>query len=153
MKLLLFFLSFGIASMPVGSATTSTEGLLTLTQEDVVELRPANGVTREKFLEDWGQFEVRIPKERFPIPAPHCRKEIILRVPAVPPRTHARAQQLEYRWNLFQALVALSKDKESHVELPLAPGPYIGRGSTGERELQYCNAYVDAKALKARQAP
>ena len=149
MKLWLLCLSFCVAPVAVGSATILAEGLLTLTAGDVSEIRPARGVTREQFLEDWGQFEVRIPKERFPIPAPHCRKDVILRMPAVPPRASARAQQLEYRWNLFQALLALSENKDAKVELPLASGPYIERGSRGARELKYCNAYVDGKALKA----
>jgi hypothetical protein len=153
MKRSLLCLSFCIAPVAVGSATTSAEGLLTLAPGDVAEVRPARGVTREQFFEDWGQFEVRIPKERFPIPAPHCRKDVILRMPAVPPRASARAQQLEYRWNLFQALLALNEEKGAKVELPLASGPYIVRGSTGARELKYCNAYVDGKALKAGQVP
>jgi hypothetical protein len=116
-------------------------------------MRPKSGISREAFYQDWGQFEVRIPKERFPIPAPHCRKNVILRIPGAPPQTPARADQLERRWNLFQALLALSKNKDARVELPLAHGPYVERGSTGERELQYCNAYVASEGLKATQTP
>ena len=141
----------GLLSSGVGAATLSSDYVLTIGHEDVVDVRPASDVSQDAFFRDWGQFELRIPKERFPIRAPHCRKSIILRVPGVAPRAGDRARKLEQRWNLFEAILALKKNQESTVKVPLGRGPYIENGVGGGPQLQYCNAYVDAKALDAKQ--
>ena len=145
-------LMLGLFSSGVGAATLSSDDLLTVSHEDVIDIRPASDTSQDAFFRDWGQFELRIPKDRFPIPAPHCRKNIILRVPGVGPRVEDRARKLEQRWNLFEALPALTKSKEGKVELPLARGPYIESDGAGGRQLQYCNAYIEAKVLDTKQS-
>ena len=44
-----------------------------------------------------GQFELRLHRERFPVPAPHCRGTVILRMPWTPPDTPDAAAKMPPR--------------------------------------------------------
>jgi hypothetical protein len=118
---------------------------ITLTTQDIVKVTPGSAVTREQFEEEWGQFEVLVPKQSFPIPAPNCRKNVILRMPGVTPNAPSREQQLAARWDVFQAVHALREGKRSQVEFELASGPYLKTDKQGRLRLQYCNAYIRAQ--------
>lgn len=108
---------------------------------EIVRISPGNVIDRKQFDEDWGQFEVRVPKSRFSVPAPNCRKNVILRMPGVPPDAPGREQQLEWRWRLFQALHAAAQGEGPPVEVEIARGPYMSL-KPGGPVLQYCNAYI-----------
>ena len=77
-----------------------------------------------------GQFEVFVPKEHFPIAAPNCNENIIIRMPYSESETKKRA--------LFDSLSA-----SQTVSVTLELNPYINvlKTSPLEIELQYCNVF------------
>jgi hypothetical protein len=123
-----------------------------LTYQDIVQIKDAN-MTREAFENDWGQFELLIKKNRFPIPAPNCRNDIILRMPGVVPNALDREKQFDIRWNIFKSLLDLNERKIEQFEIVMSNKPYIKFDKDGKRHLQYCNVYFatnfsDWKKLK-----
>jgi len=123
----------------------SLEQPVSLTGQDIVRIKPKSDITRKAFEANWGQFEVLIPKERFPVPAPHCRKNVILRMPAVAPGAPGREKELAFRWRTFRSLQDLIQKKAGHLDLFLAPGPYMSADQEGRPVLRYCNAYFSTK--------
>ncbi|SIO20386.1 MULTISPECIES: hypothetical protein [Pseudoalteromonas] len=77
-----------------------------------------------------GQFEVYVPKEHFPIAAPNCNENIIIRMPYSESEAKKRA--------LFDSLVS-----SQNVTVTLELNPYINVLKTAplEIELQYCNVF------------
>lgn len=77
-----------------------------------------------------GQFEVYVPKKHFPIAAPNCKENIVIRMPYSESETKKRA--------LFDSLAA---SKTVKVTLELNPYLNVIRTSPLELELQYCNVF------------
>jgi hypothetical protein len=147
MKTLTTIACFALTSPTLTLAASNT--MVIITHEKIASLKPADEITREAFAEKWGQFEVRIPKAQFPIAAPNCRKEIILRSKGVDPSASDRDKQLARRWSIYQSLRDIIRDKTGSVEVPIALGPYMQKDKAGEPVLEYCNAYINAKAFDA----
>ena len=78
-----------------------------------------------------GQFEVLVPKEYFPIPAPNCRKNIIIRMPWSKNEAKKRA--------LYEEL--LSATKPIPVILELNPYVKVLHKQPLDLELTYCNVF------------
>jgi hypothetical protein len=119
---------------------------MNVTADDIVSISRSKEIPRSEFDNDyWGQFQVLIPKERFPVPAPNCKKNIILRMPGVAPDDPSRSAKLDARWNLFQSLYAVKEGKKESILVYVAPGPYMKTKKDGTRELEYCNAFIKLK--------
>ncbi len=118
---------------------------VTLTATDIVSIGIPKSIERSAFDFDGGQFQVLIPKERFPIPAPNCRKNVIFRMPGVPHEDPLRSAKLDARWDLFQSLYAVKEGKKESIPVYVASGPYMKTKKDGTRELEYCNAFIKLK--------
>lgn len=130
---------------------SSEEILFSLTQQNIVAIEPGKDISREKFESGmWGLFEVRIPKKLFPIPAPNCRKNVMLRIFGVDPDERDSKKKLEFRWQLFQSLHAVMEGKIASVEVPLDSGPYMKFDKQGNPALKWCNAYINANSMSKR---
>lgn len=105
-----------------------------LNKGDIVAMISGEPVTKEAFVADWGQF---------PIPAPNCLKNIILRMPAVAPDDPARTEKLSVQWALFQRVLAVKRAGRTSVNLALAREPYL-KDRSGHLQLEYCNAYISS---------
>jgi hypothetical protein len=117
-----------------------------ITADDIVSISHPKEISRSEFDKDsWGQFQVLIPKGRFPIPAPNCKKNIILRMPGVAPDDASRSAKLDTRWDLFQSLYAVKEGKKESILVYVASGPYLKTKKDGARELEYCNAFIKTK--------
>ncbi|WP_257291576.1 hypothetical protein [Endozoicomonas sp. ONNA1] len=81
-----------------------------------------------------GQFEVLVPKQFFPISAPNCKKNIIIRMPASDTEEQKKA--------LYEKLMA---GKSVVVTLELNPYVNIINESPLKLELQYCNVFFRQK--------
>ncbi|WP_422473192.1 hypothetical protein [Endozoicomonas sp. ALB032] len=81
-----------------------------------------------------GQFEILVPKKYFPIPAPNCKKNIIIRMPASENEGRKRA--------LYDKLLAA---ESVVVTLELNPYVNVTNESPLELELQYCNVFFRQK--------
>jgi len=125
-----------------GAEERRSLAVVTLDKQSIAIIKPGGATTREAFERDWGQFEVRIPKQRFPIPAPHCRKNVIFRMPGVVPSAPDREKQLAASWQQFQSMHQLAAGMLEQVEVAIASGPYMRRDRRGRPVLQYCNAYM-----------
>lgn len=80
---------------------------------------------------DGGQFEVLVPKQYFPVPAPNCRENIIIRMPWSEHETTKKA--------LFETL--LSARKPVPVILELNPYVKVVQQQPLSLELTYCNVF------------
>ena len=80
---------------------------------------------------DGGQFEVLVPKEYFPVPAPNCRKNIIVRMPW--------SEHEEKKKALYEEL--LSASKPVPVILELNPCVRVLQDQPLSLELTYCNVF------------
>jgi hypothetical protein len=135
-------LLFALASGPPRRAELPpAQRTAVLTRADLVAIDPGEETTLDEFMRDWGQFEVRVPKGRFPIRAPRCRRNVILRMPAASPRKAEWRERIESRWRLFQSILEVKAGKVAQLEVELAAGPYQTRDEQGEVVLQYCNAF------------
>jgi hypothetical protein len=151
MKSLWLAVCLVISAPLVHAGATPQPRAITLTAADIASIKPARDTSREALEKRWGQFEVRIPKQRFAIPAPHCRRNIILRMPAVAPEDPAREQKIATRWQFFQRLVAVIDGHAASIDVPLDSGPYMKVDSKGGPVLEYCNVYVKATAVSRLQ--
>lgn len=125
-----------------------------LVEKNIVLPVPGKDKARQAFEYNGGQFQLLIPKRQFPLPAPHCRKNIILRMPGTN-RTESGAEwRLALRWHLFQTVHAVAEGKIDHVDIPIqvkhSPGfaPYMRVDKHGHAELEWCNAFIDARTLQ-----
>lgn len=118
---------------------------------------PGKDLVRQAFDYNGGQFEVQIPKASFPIPAPNCKTNVLLRAPGVNPDKANAQEKLEARWQLFQAIHDVADGKRASIEVPVevkhSPGfaPYMILDAHGKPTLEWCNAFIDTKALNAPQ--
>lgn len=135
----LAFVLSSLLSMPVLSSEAVSVRLL---PNQIAEVQPAQDIGREAFDKELGQFELRIATQNFPIAAPYCRDQVILRMPGAPPDDGQREAQLEVRWALFQAFHALARGKTGQIEISIAPGPYLQADAQGKPQLQACDAYI-----------
>ncbi|MDN3487220.1 MULTISPECIES: hypothetical protein [unclassified Pseudoalteromonas] len=82
-----------------------------------------------------GQFEVFVPKERFPIAAPSCKKDIIIRMPHSGSEKRKRA--------LYNELLL---SKTITVTLELNPYVKVLKKDPLQVELKYCNVFFRQRA-------
>lgn len=148
MKASTSFVCFALWTLPALAGNSK----VTLTYEKIASLRPAGKVTKQAFAERWGQFEVRIPKEHFPIAAPNCSKDVILRSIGIDPNAADKEKKLALQWALYQSLRNIVHDNAGSVEVSIAPGPYMQKDKAGAPVLEYCNAYINA-ATAAQAKP
>ena len=145
MTLCIFSLLFGATLVTVCAQNPPREISTIITADDIVSISQSKDIPRAEFDDDWGQFQVLIPKERFPVSAPNCKKNIILRMPGVAPDDPSRSAKLDARWDLFQSLYAVKEGKRESILVYVASGPYMKTKKNGARELEYCNAFIKLK--------
>ena len=92
---------------------------------------------------DGGQFEVYIKKHLFPINAPHCKKEIILRMPWTKSSLKNASQFIEEKVALYKKLLDVSEGKRSDLKVIIELNPYVQVTSTNPLnvELTQCNVF------------
>jgi hypothetical protein len=97
---------------------------------------------------DGGQFEVRIPRDKFPIPAPKCRSSIILRMPWTDPKVEDTSAKVEDKRKLFDAVMALKAGGSQSVPIMIDLAPYVREVARDplQLELTQCNVFFAQKA-------
>lgn len=100
------------------------------------ELKAGEYTVNESYgFNEGGQFEVLVPKVLFPVSAPNCNKNIIIRMPASDTEGQKRA--------LYEKLL---KAQSVVVTLELNPYVKVINQSPLEFELQYCNVFFRHKS-------
>ncbi len=81
-----------------------------------------------------GQFEVVVPKEYFPVPAPHCKKGVAIRMPA--------SHNEKKKRHLYESL-----NQQHSVDVVLELNPhFIGRDTDPSKlKLIFCQVYFRHK--------
>ena len=72
-----------------------------------------------------GQFEIRLRREYFPVPAPKCRTSLILRMPWTSPETAGAKEKVEAKAVLLKRILALQKDSRAAVPVVIELNPYV----------------------------
>lgn len=108
--------------------------MFSLTRDNVYSL---SKLTKQEFYDDGGQFEIRIDKDLFPIRAPNCDSQIILRMP-----WSSKADSLEPNYDLYQRITLLTEGDSVPVAIEL--NPYIATDSDGIY-LTHCNVFFRTK--------
>jgi hypothetical protein len=92
-------------------------------------------INTEYGFNEGGQFEVFVPKQYFPIAAPHCNENIIIRMPYSENEKRKRA--------LYDALLS---SKTVTVTLELNPYVNVLNKAPLDVELEYCNVFFRHRA-------
>lgn len=117
--------------------------MLHLDKRMILHVLPDPPLDQQALEARWGQFEIRLRPQDFPLRAPHCRQNIILRMPGVAPDSADRADKLQQRWSLYQQVLGVRLGRVEAVALPIDTHRYVQRLRSGERILQFCNAFLD----------
>lgn len=104
------------------------------------DLNPKNVVmverfTQTQFVENGGQFDVHIKKSEFPIEAPKCKSDIILRMPWVTAQI-----DVSQKYQLYLAILAVLDSKQATVSVVIELNPYVEKNAHGI-QLQHCNVF------------
>lgn len=159
MKISIIYIALFVATSFAHAADNKAslrEMSFTLTQQNIVSIDTKKDKNRKAFEADYGQFEVYIQKEMFPVPAPNCKKNIILRMPGTSPDAPGAKKQLELNWQLFQSIHAVIEGKlasvEIHIEIKHSPGiaPYMLLDKQGNPVLEWCNAFISPKTFSGK---
>ncbi|WP_081429952.1 hypothetical protein [Paraglaciecola sp. T6c] len=104
----------------------------TLDIENVVQVER---YTVQEFEQNGGQFEVLLKKSAFPIQAPNCNSNLILRMPWVP-----SSVDLTLKYQLYKSILAVSLGQTEHVSVVVELNPYVQETEQG-LELTQCNLF------------
>jgi hypothetical protein len=90
-----------------------------------------------------GQFELRLRPAHFPIPAPHCRSALILRMPWTAPNVPDATQKIAAKQALLKRIMALAQVPNAVVPVVLELNPYVEVMSRTPLRLQLtqCNVF------------
>lgn len=81
--------------------------------------------TSDRRARSGGQFELRLRPEHFPIPAPHCRSSLILRMPWTAPNVPEATQKIVAKQALLERILTLEQDPNAVVPVVLELNPYV----------------------------
>ena len=74
----------------------------------------------------WGQFEVFVDRNVFPVPAPHfTKKYLILRMPGTKPGSEKAKKYIEEKRRLFEEIKNMKLSGKGQVEVIVELNPYI----------------------------
>src|SRR5215470_7721126 len=90
-----------------------------------------------------GQFEIRLRREMFPVPAPRCRGAIILRMPWTLPLTTDAKEKIAAKQELLQRILELEKRPDGVVSVIIELNPYVKVVTRKplKLELTQCNVF------------
>ncbi|GGB22496.1 hypothetical protein [Agarivorans gilvus] len=93
-----------------------------------------------QFVMNGGQFEVRVQQNSFPIKAPNCKGDLILRMPWTNSDLSAADVFIDEKYNVYKAIVDASKSEGSNVDVYIELNPYVQMTGDGF-ELTECNVF------------
>lgn len=105
------------------------------------ELNKNNFRLNTKFgFNEGGMFELFIPKEIFPISAPKCKKNVILRMPWTDDSIELSARYIKEKKLLYESLININ-DHKIKVIIELNPYIRVVDAITHKVELTRCNVF------------
>jgi hypothetical protein len=90
-----------------------------------------------------GQFELRLRPEHFPVPAPHCRSSLILRMPWTAPNVPEATKKIVAKQALLERILTLEQNPQAVVPVVLELNPYVEIVSSTPLQLRLtqCNVF------------
>lgn len=98
-------------------------------------------LSQSQFHQSGGQFEIILVKEGFPVAAPNCKSNIILRMPWTNPNIKHSVELIDDKYRLYKKISQVV-DEKSNAEIPviLELNPYI-KLSNDKVQLTNCNVF------------
>jgi len=87
---------------------------------DIIEFAQSDRVARSG-----GQFELKLRREKFPVPAPNCRGPIILRMPWTSPHSVEATKKIAGKEDLLKRIWALEKLPTEALSVVIELNPYV----------------------------
>ena len=85
----------------------------------------------------WGQFEVFVERDKFPIPTPHTeRKYLILRMPGTNPDKENADEYITEKFELFKKIEELEDNPNTSIEVTIELNPYMNVLSENPLEIE-----------------
>jgi hypothetical protein len=105
---------------------------------DVIEFAQSDRVARSG-----GQFELRLRREKFPVPAPNCRGPIILRMPWTSLQSVEAKKKIAAKEDLLKRIWALEKHPTEVLPVVIELNPYVEVVSNTPLKVQLtqCNVF------------
>jgi hypothetical protein len=169
-------ISFARATDATENQAPSREILLTLTQQNIVSIKPGKDLIsktidalindnlvstesgkdkiREAFEVNGGGFKVFLAKKQFPIPAPRCRKDVTLLLRNTDQNALYSNEQMDTRWKLFQSMNAVIEGKMASIDVKVAIGPNLGVkfDKQGHPVLEECDVEIQTESASEHAA-
>lgn len=109
-----------------------------LAKENIVS---ATIFTKEQFYINGGQFDVLIAKNKFPVAAPNCKSEIILRMPWTNSEHEYFGPSIEKKYEVYRSILEiLRRDEGKKLDVYIELNPYVGFRD-GKLQLTQCNVF------------
>jgi hypothetical protein len=110
----------------------------TLSKENIISV---DLLTKEQFVLRRGQFEVLLKKAEFPIDAPYCKSDLILRMPGTDPDYVDSKMFVEEKFDIYNAIRNIQQsEKNSSKDIYVELNPYV-KIKNGEFQLTQCNIF------------
>ncbi len=104
------------------------------------KMRSSTG--RTMLLSEGGMFEIYVDPKQFPVPAPNCHSELILRMPWTDANTHSASDAIEQKLDLYRRIKRLAATGDGVVRVSIELNPYVSRSTNAVGlELDFCNIY------------
>ena len=118
-----------------------SQGKYTTYYHIAFKLIQTNFILPQKQISNNGQFEILISKSKFPIDAPNCNKNIILRMPSTSAAKDVKPY--EGREALFNKILEVKKGTIKSLDVVIELNPYINilNANPPDIQLQYCNVF------------
>ncbi|WP_432460916.1 MULTISPECIES: hypothetical protein [unclassified Agarivorans] len=94
----------------------------------------------DQFAMNGGQFEVRVQQNSFPIKAPNCKGDLILRMPWTNSNLDTAEDFIDEKYNVYKAIVGTSKSEVGNVDVYIELNPYV-QLVANDFELTECNVF------------
>ncbi len=109
-----------------------------LTKENIISLE---ALTNTQFKINGGQFEVLIKKSMFPIDAPSCKSNIILRMPWSNPGVTNYELFIDEKYEIYNEIRRVYEADEIYsIDVVIELNPYVILDS-GDLKLTQCNVF------------
>lgn len=105
---------------------------------DVIDFGQSDRVARSG-----GQFELKLHREKFPVPAPNCRGPIILRMPWTSPQAIEAKKKIAAKEHLLRRILMLENHPNEAVSVVIELNPYVEVVSRTPLKVQLtqCNVF------------
>lgn len=108
-----------------------------------INLKTGEGDRSYGFVDENGQFEVYIDRNAFPVDAPNCKNDIILRMPATNPFGSEAEKSISEKRQLYNQIKNMIDNKQGELDVVIELNPYVKKVSDNplKLELTQCNVF------------